>query len=305
MGCASAVRRLHARPVPILLFLVSLALAVACAGNPKPGRKVSSAKRAPGDTIGCLDTLRATDSVTAIIKVVVMPRDSGQRLPREFEGLFADLFRQRFRIPAKMPLSVVKGVAPCDSLGSRCAGGMLDLAVLAYATAHNDGKMGDIAVLDVALAPSFTDGVRSVLESISRESLLPPIGDVDSIPLVVRLESDQEGDSVPAYRRVFQTKLPRYGAPFTYASMPAAGVAARYPFAARLAGVEDSVTVAFTVESDGTIPPESIELVKANYRDFVSSVADALLKTRYHPARLGDCAVATRMEQRFLFKVPE
>jgi len=45
--------------------------------------------------------------------------------------------------------------------------------------------------------------------------------------------------------------------------------------------------------------------VSANYRDFVASVLDALGRTRYHPAHLGDCAVATRMKQRFLFKVPE
>ena len=53
------------------------------------------------------------------------------------------------------------------------------------------------------------------------------------------------------------------------------------------------------------IAPESLELVRATYRDFVSSVLDALGKTRYHPAYLGDCPVATRMKQRFLFKVPD
>jgi hypothetical protein len=37
----------------------------------------------------------------------------------------------------------------------------------------------------------------------------------------------------------------------------------------------------------------------------VTSVLDALGRTQYHPAYLGDCAVATRMKQRFLFKVPE
>jgi hypothetical protein len=65
------------------------------------------------------------------------------------------------------------------------------------------------------------------------------------------------------------------------------------------------VTLAFTVGSDGTIAPESIDLVSANYREFVASVVNALLKARYHSAHLGDCAVATRMKQRFLFKVPQ
>jgi len=72
----------------------------------------------------------------------------------------------------------------------------------------------------------------------------------------------------------------------------------------RRAGVQDSVTVAFTVRADGTIAAESMDLVAANYSEFVVSVLNALARTRYHPAHLGDCAVATRMKQRFMFKVP-
>ena len=111
--------------------------------------------------------------------------------------------------------------------------------------------------------------------------------------------------AVPPERRVFKAKVPRYNVPFRYATMPAAGVDAAFPFTARLAGVGDSVTIAFTVDANGMIAPESLELVRATYRDFVSSVLDALGKTRYHPAYLGDCPVATRMKQRFLFKVPD
>ena len=49
----------------------------------------------------------------------------------------------------------------------------------------------------------------------------------------------------------------------------------------------------------------SLELVRASYRDFVYTVVDALEKTQFHPAYLGDCPVATRMKQRFFFKTPE
>ena len=86
--------------------------------------------------------------------------------------------------------------------------------------------------------------------------------------------------------------------------MPEAGVNPSYPLSARLAGVEDSVAIAFTVDADGAIVPESLDLVSANYREFVASVVNALLEARYHPAHLGDCAVATRMKQRFVFKAP-
>jgi TonB family protein len=182
---------------------------------------------------------------------------------------------------------------------------VLDVGAVAYATAHSDGKITDIQVLDVALTPQFADSVSSALRAMSREQLGPPTGDADSIPILMQIVPEESSDTVPAVRQVFKARVPRYNWPFTYATMPAAGVDAKYPFAARLAGVEDSVTFAFTVDADGNIAAESIELVSANYRDFVTSVLDALTRTRYHPAHLGDCAVATRMKQRFLFKVPE
>ncbi len=285
--------------------LAPLVFATACATNPQPKNKVVSARRSSADSVGCLDTLHAADSISTIIKMTVAPQDPKVVLPRDFENLFVEEFRVHFKVPANLPLSVVMGSEPCDSLGSRCVGGVLSVGAVAYATAHNDGKLSRIEVVDAALTPRFADSVNSALESMAREELVPPMGDVDSIPVILRIVTEEEPDTVPAVRHVFKAKVPRYDWPFSYASMPAAGVDAKYPFTARLTGVEDSVTLAFTVESDGTIAAESIELVSANYRDFVTSVLDALGRTRYHPAHLGDCAVATRMKQRFLFKVPE
>jgi TonB family protein len=285
--------------------LASLLFAVACATNPRPRNKTASARRSSADGIGCLDTLHAIDSISTIVKMTVAPQDSRIDLPHEFENLFVQEFRSHFKAPANLPLSVVMGSEPCDSLGSRCVGGVLRVGAVAYATAHNNGKLSDIEVVDVALTPGFADSVNAALESMSREELAPPMGDVDSIPVILQIVPEEKPDTVPTVRHVLRALVPRYDWPFSYASMPAAGVDAKYPFTARLVGVEDSVTLAFTVESDGTIAPGSIELVSANYRDFVASVLDALGRTRYHPAHLGDCAVATRMKQRFMFKVPE
>ena len=285
--------------------LAPLVFAAACATNPHARNKVASARRSTADSIGCLDTLHAADSISTIIKMTVAPQDPKVVLPRDFENLFVEEFRMHFKVPANLPLSVVMGSEPCDSLGSRCVGGVLSVGAVAYATAHNDGKLSDISVLDVALTPPFADSVNSALQAMSRAELVPPTGDVDSIPVVLQISTEEEPDTVPAVRYVFKAKVPRYDWPFSYASMPAAGVDAKYPFVARLAEIEDSVTIAFTVGSDGAIAARSIELVSATYRDFVASVLDALGRTRYHPAHLGDCAVATRMKQRFLFKLPE
>lgn len=282
-----------------------LVLVAACATNPQSRSKVADLGQPAGERIGCLDTLHAADSISTIVKMTVAAQDPKIVLPRDFESLFVEEFRSHFKLPANLPLSVVRGSQPCDSLGSRCLGGVLSLVAVAYATAHNDGRLSDIEVLDVALTPRLADSVKSALEAMSHAEMVPTVGAINSIPLILQIEPEEEPDTVPAVRHVFRARLPRYDAPFSYAAMPAAGVDATYPLNARVAGVEDSVTLAFTVESDGTIAARSVELVSATFRDFVASVLEALGRTRYHPAHLGDCAVATRMKQRFLFKMPE
>jgi hypothetical protein len=253
----------------------------------------------------CLDSLHAADSIAVIVKMSVTPQDTAVRLPADFEELFVEEFRSRFKAPSNLPLSVVMGSPPCDSLGSRCAGASLNIAAVAYATAHNDGKLSDIEVVDAALSPPLADSVKVALQAMSKDRSIPLSGDVESVPLIMELGPEENPDTVAAERRIFRTKLPHYDIPFRYASMPAAGIDARFPFSARLAGVGDSVTIAFTVDAAGNIATESVQLVRASYGDFVSSVVNAIARTRFHPAYLGDCPVATRVTQRFLFNEPE
>ena len=230
--------------------------------------------------------------------------DSSVALPADFEGLLIEEFRRAFKAPSHLPLRVVMGTPPCDSLGGRCAGGSLNLAAVAYATAHNDGKLSDIAVVDASLTPSLADSVASALETISKAGVGPPTGEVESIHVIMQIGPEENPDTVPTLRRVLVAKVPHYELPFRYATMPVAGINPSYPFTARLAGVGDSVTIAFTVAPDGMVAGESMELMHATYRDFVGSVLEALGTTRYHPAYLGDCPVATRMTQRFIFRSP-
>jgi len=300
------VAREQIDPVRFTFLAANIAavfLFVACATNPQSRTKTSARRQSA--TAGCLDTLRAADSISMTIKMSVTPIDSATKMHSDFEVLFVEEFRASFKAPLHLSLSMVVGSPPCDSLGSRCVGGLLDVGAIAYATAHNDGKLSDIQVVDVALTPALADSMNAALKAMSTTESVPSTGDAESVPLVMELAPEAYPDTVPAERLVFRAKVPRYDLPFRYATMPAAGVDARFPFTARLAGVGDSVTIAFTVDSNGMIVPESLELVHATYRDFISSVLGALDKTRYHPAYLGDCPVATRMKQRFLFKVPD
>jgi len=273
----------------------------ACATNPATSKR--QLLRA-GTGVGCLDTLRAADSVFRVVKLTVAPVDTARKLPPDFEAFFPQEFHRRFKVPSKLPLSVVVGTNPCDSVGLRCFGGELDLAAVAFATAHSDGKLSDIQVVDATLIPTLVDSVRATLEAMSKEGVAPT-SEEDSLPLVIRLEAEENPDTIPELRHVFRAKVPHYEIPFRYATMPASGIEPRYPFNARLAGVGDSVVIAFTIDADGRVAPQSMQLIQADYSDFVSAVLDALHRAQYHPARLGDCAVSTRTSQRFVFTMPE
>ncbi len=212
-------------------------LVAACAANPHSLSKVAAASQPATRGAGCLDTLHAADSLPTIVKMTVASQDPRIVLPGNFESFFVEEFRSHFKVPASLPQSVVMGSQPCDSLGSRCMSGVLSMGTIAYATAHNDGRLSDIEVLDVALTPRFPDGVKSALQSMSRAEMVPAVGDVDSIPLILQIEQEEKPDTVSPVRYLFRAKVPRYNAPFSYASLPATGVDARYPFNARVAGV--------------------------------------------------------------------
>ncbi len=219
--------------------------------------------------------------------------------------MFVESLRSHFKVPNKLPLSVVTGWQPCDSLGSRCASGVLNLGAVIYVTAHDDGTLSDASVIDETMTPALAESLRAALVAMSRGNDVPPLATAETVALVIKVAPQKPGDTGQTSSSLFKAIVPHYSWPFVSASMPAAGVNPSYPVDARLAGVEDNVALAFTVDSDGKVDPESIDLVAANYREFVASVVDALLKTRYHPAYLGDCPVATRMKQRFVFKAPQ
>src|SRR5712671_2534532 len=172
------------------LFALSVFAAPLIAGGAmrfsKPDRQqpVSGALR---DTVDCLDTLHATDSVNAVIKITVKPQDSKTKLPPDFDGLFVQEFRSRLKVPSNLPLSVMEGWTPCDSAGHKCASGVLMIGSQAYATAHSDGAISRIAVVDFALTAALADTVRVVLQMMAKEKAVPFFGGPDSIPLDISI----------------------------------------------------------------------------------------------------------------------
>jgi hypothetical protein len=258
-----------------------------------------------GDTVNCLDTLTGRDSVLALVKMSVKPQEKKVTLPSDFEGYFVQEFRSLLKVPSVLPLAVMSGWSPCDPAKHQCfGGGVMMIGSTAYVTAHPTGTLSRIIVIDVGLTPDFTDSVRAVLKKMGAEMRVPYFNGPDSIPLTVTIDIESHPDTVPKVRQLFLAKLLHYPGTFTYGEWPKNAKAPRYPRKAEMAGVEDSVALSFTILRDGSVAPQSVDVVASHYSDFIVSVFDRLSAMHYTPARIRSCPVASREFQRFQFRVP-
>jgi hypothetical protein len=291
------------RPTRLGTVFSVLALPLFIGGRSTHGSDSTMLLRMSGDTVGCLDTLRPSDSISAVVKISVKPQDKRSRLPSDFEGLLAQEFRSRLKVPPTMALSVMHGWTGCDSIAARCASGALIVGSQVYATAHNDGTVSRIGVIDVTLTPGFADSVGTVIKRIGEEKLMPPFPKPDSIPLDITISIDESPDSIPVHRRLFRVTIPHFNSTFRYAEYPKDAGGPKYPTKAELARVGDTVNVSFTIMSDGTVSPQSVDVLKGHYRDFIRAVFDKLATTHYVPAYIARCAVASHAQQSFVFRM--
>jgi hypothetical protein len=170
------------------------------------------------DSTPCLDTLHPSDSLPAIVTMSVRPQDKKTVLPPDFEGLFAQEFKARLRAPRNLSLSVMNEWTPCDSLTKRCESGLLGIHTRAYVTAHSNGTLSRMRVIDFSLIPAFADSVRGALDRLSKESVSPFLNGLDSLPLEISISANLHPDTVAAIRQLFRVTLPHYHLPITHAA---------------------------------------------------------------------------------------
>jgi hypothetical protein len=293
------------------LEIISLSLfftLVASGGKPQPGSPGAVTSTAPGDkrdTAACLDTLRTSDSIAAVVTMSVKPQNKRTRLPKDFEGLVAQEFRSRLKLPSSLPLSVMRGWDSCDTAQKTCASGVLVIGSTVYATAHSDGTLSDISVVDLSQTPVFSDSVRSILLQLSKERLIPFFTSSESIPLEIFIGPEDHADTVARARQLFQVTIPRYRLPFKSAGWTQKRNGPKYPLNAERAGVGDTLVLTYTILRNGTVAPSSIDLRSGHYRDFVKPVVNFLINSSFEPASIGGCRVATWVTQTFMFAVPD
>lgn len=293
--------------IPTRVATLALVLAPIVAGAATRFTSTSSSvasRTVVRDTTLCLDTLHASDSVSAVVTMSVRSQDPKSALPRDFEGLFVQETKSRLKVPQTLSMVVMTAWNQCDSASHRCGDAVPMLGINAYAIAQPTGELSRIGVIDASLTPAFTDSVRKVLEKIGREKMSPPFFDrKDSIPLKISIGVQKDSDSVPLYRRLFRVNLPHYNLPYTPAEWTKSRNGPKYPSIAETRGISDSVTVRFTILADGSVAARSVDVEAGRYINFIQSVFDWLATVRYRPAHLGACPVASRASQSFTFKM--
>jgi hypothetical protein len=256
------------------------------------------------DTTACLDSLVAKDSLHAIVKMSVAPRGSVSKLPPDFESLFVEEFRARFKPPRKLDLSVMVGSAPCDWTHNVCGGASPILTTVAYATALSNGKLTGLRIVDASLTREFADSIRSALLAMSKENMVQFFVSADSIPIEIWVESEANQDSIPRARQLFRATMPRYAAQFHAVDRTALSPQPKFPAKAIIAGVGDTLQVGFTVMANGRVAGQSVDVTRGRYWDFAREAIYALGKTVFRPARIGRCPVATWVTQKYIFDSP-
>lgn len=283
----------------------------ACAANPVPPQQsqVPTASRRPvvtpqADSVGCLDTLRAKDSISASVKLSLRPLsmrppNGNAHLPAEFEEFFVEEFASRFKVPAPLSLSVIVSVG-CPSANFTCMHSSLWLSTTAYAVARADGSLSHVRVVDESLTPSLSDTVRAVLESMSRDKAISGFPG-DSLPLQLTLRIERP-DTVVAGRPLFRVRMPRFDVEFTRPKMGTVNFRGpKYPLPPKHLGIGDTVVTSYTVLRNGLVDLRSLELHRGQRGDFVRSVFDWIETATYEPGRLGQCPVAAWGPQTFIF----
>jgi len=290
----------HARLMAMSVLIAPIIAGAMRSGELPEPQPVSQPAR---DTVGCLDTLHTSDSINVIVTMSVKPQDRKVALPPDFEGLFAQEFRLRLKVPGNLPLSVMQGWGFCDSREDKCSGGAPIIGTHAFATAHPDGTLSRIATIDFALVPALSESVRTALEVLSNDKTVPSVAGSDSLPLEMFILVDEKADTIPIFRHLFRARIPHYSGKYTAAQWPKNARGPRYPMIAERARAEDSVAMNFTIRSDGTVIPETLEIRSAHYRDFIRAVFDRMTTIRYVPARIGSCPVPSWVSQNFIFSM--
>jgi TonB family protein len=171
-------------------------------------------------------------------------------------------------------------------------------------------KKGRVRDLAWELLPDSREVTRAIQDAVHRADSLQsflgletPSGGRGLVRLSISMTRAQAPDaeapsgSIPLLR--IRMPYRRVDSPVTVEKM----VRPPFPAAAVRRSIEGDVTLQYVVDEDGRAQRASIRVITANYREFVEAAADAIARSRYHPAQAQGCPVKLLVQQRIRFKV--
>lgn len=251
--------------------------------------------------------------VTAVAKVDSTLDSRAPALPADFLMYVVEAVRTHFTPPAEMTLGVLGSSMPGppttwmheDLLhGPKPFQGPVSvpsaLRVDAYFTLNAHGTPRDIRVGHSSLNLPLETGIASAIAAIVPDDygMIPPNADgtrihlhVDAAPFDFKTEQPFFATWLPVFR------MERPAAAPGNAALPV------YPSNARFAGIGDTVLTRFVIDRSGRAIPGSIDISRLHYRDFMDAVVPVILRTKFRPAVVDGCNVASAVGQAFVFTI--
>lgn len=182
-------------------------------------------------------------------------------------------------------------------------------------------RVEPISLIDEPSRPTPPDPTPTTSEPVGPTRLpsdpifvSPPAGPVDGIPPI------QIGEPIDSRRFVVGSPIPPScltgcrAADSTGGSVyledrvdePASVVTQAtpvYPPILKAAGIEGRVVLQFVVDTTGAVEPESIKTIETSHGGFEASAREAILASRFTPARIRGAAVRQLVRQGISFRV--
>ncbi|MES2177346.1 MAG: TonB family protein [Gemmatimonadota bacterium] len=256
----------------------------------------------------CVTTLSAPtrDSIPLTVGLRVHALDALSDLPETYQQLFGDGVRQFLRPPTPLQLDAYATERDMNDV-ERVA--HLTLEVALKATMRRNGRIENVRITGGTRTADFDDALLAAITAMDTSGGLPPVPDSidlgsDTIPISVTILTNDSrtklasGIEVPLFQ--FKTPLRPVSRPLS--TMP--GTAALgYPRSLRGSNISGTAVLSYVVRPDGKADMPTIIAWRADHREFLRTVIEALPAFRFEPLQVEGCPVAQTVREPFRFSV--
>ena len=239
----------------------------------------------------CLPDSLARDTVHAVLSLAPGGEAGGKQAERDTYLLVAQAIADHFVPPsalkfASWPGTFCRRPGNANGVDTDCfgLGGILNFTVDSLGRLTSDAPSATTEsvelnrALTAAIAAASAAGDLPVPSKRMWTSKRP-------LTLAIRSSTDVLTESVPFVRTRMLTVMVDVPPSMKTMSQP------RYPPRAEQMGITDRVELEFVIDSTGKPEPNSMMVMDAKYREFVTAAVNSFRESRYNPGMSHGCAV--------------